>query len=301
MRRRQLVEIEDLPWCPRAVRDGGTDWLAFMANSTNAFAPAAPLVRRAMEAVGTSRVLDLCSGGGGPWLTLERELARSGPAAVELSDLYPNAAALRDACVRSGGRVNFRPESIDATNVPADLPGVRTMFNAFHHFPPEAASAILADAVAKRRAIAIFEGVHRRAIGFGAMPLQLPAILLLTPFVRPFRWSRLFFTYALPMIPLLVLFDGTVSFLRLYLPDELRELVASVPGHGSFTWDIGTTMIPGLPVGLTHLVGVPRSPSPGTRPRRSGSTESCRSRSRGGIGRLAFAWRWGRPRATCCV
>ena len=33
-----------------------------------------------------------------------------------------------------------------------------------------------------------------------------------TPFVRPFRWSRLLFTYVIPLIPLLVLFDGTVSF-----------------------------------------------------------------------------------------
>jgi hypothetical protein len=88
--------------------------------------------------------------------------------------------------------------------------------------------------------------------GLLAMPLQLPAILLLTPWVRPFRWSRLVFTYALPLIPLLVLVDGTVSMLRLYLEDELRELVASIPGHEGFAWDIGSTPIPGAPVGLTH-------------------------------------------------
>jgi hypothetical protein len=65
-------------------------------------------------------------------------------------------------------------------------------------------------------------------------------------------------TYVVPLIPLLVLFDGTVSMLRLYSRDELRELVATVPGHDTFTWNIGTTRLPGLPVGLTHLVGVPR-------------------------------------------
>jgi hypothetical protein len=258
MRRRQLVEIEDLPWCPRAVRDGGTDWLAFMANATNVFSVVAPMIRHALDATGTARVLDLCSGGGGPWLTVERALARSGPVAVELSDFYPNVAALREVCARSGGRVNFRAESIDASNVPVELAGVRTIFNSFHHFPPDAARSILADAVGKRRAIAIFEGVSHRAIGLVFMPLQLPAILLLTPFVRPFRWSRLFFTYLVPLIPLLVLFDGTVSMLRLYLPEELRALVATVPGHDTFTWNIGTTKMPGVPVGLTHLVGVPK-------------------------------------------
>jgi hypothetical protein len=258
VRRRQLVEIEDLAWCPKAVRNGGTDWLAFMANTTKVFSAVAPAIRRAMDAAGTAQVLDLCSGSGGPWLTLERELAKSGAVAVELSDRFPNIAAFRDLHERSHGRVRFRAESIDAADVPPALAGVRTFFNAFHHFPPPIARAILADAVRKRRPIAIFEGVNVRAIGLIAMPLQVPAILLLTPFVKPFRWSRLLFTYILPLIPLLVIFDGTVSMLRLYLADELRELVAAVPDHETFEWEIGTTFVPARPIGVIHLVGVPK-------------------------------------------
>ena len=229
-----------------------------MANSTSAFAALAPLIRNAMNATGTSSVLDLCSGGGGPWLTLQRELAKTGPANVELSDLYPNLEAFEDVRARSLGQLGFQPKGIDATDVPASLSGVRTMFNSFHHFPPETAKAILADTVRKRRAIAIFEGINRRAIGWIMMPLQIPAILLFTPFVKPFRWSRLLFTYVLPLIPLLILFDGTVSFLRVYLPEELRELVSAVPDHETFSWDIGVTRVFGLPFGPLHLVGIPK-------------------------------------------
>jgi hypothetical protein len=258
MRRRQLVEIEDLAWCPRVVRDGGTDWLGFMANATKAFTPIAPKIRAAMQATGTTNVLDLCSGGGGPWRTLQPELARSGPVTVRLSDLYPNIQALERLQQQSGGRIGFHATGVDAANVPAALDGVRTMFNSFHHFPRELAIAILDDAVRQRRAIVIVEGIDSRAVGLAAMPLQAPAMLLLTPWVRPFRWSRLVFTYLLPLIPLLVLFDGSVSMLRLYLPDELRELVACVPGHDGFDWDIGSTPIPGVAVGLTHLVGLPK-------------------------------------------
>lgn len=258
MRRRQLIELEDQPWCPRAVRDGGTDWLAFMANATRVFAPAAPKIRAAMAATGTTRVLDLCSGGGGPWLTLLPELEKSGPATVVLSDLYPNREALDRTRARSGGRLEVHPGSVDATRVPRDLEGVRTMFNAFHHFPPEAARQILADAVAGRRAIVVIEGVSARAPGLLALPLQVPLILLLTPFMRPFKWSRLFFTYVLPLIPGIVVFDGFVSFLRLYLEDELREMVAGIPGHERFDWDIGSTRGRGNPVGFLHLVGVPK-------------------------------------------
>ncbi len=258
MRRRQLLEIEDQPWCPRVVRDGGTDWLGFMANLTRAFDVVAPKLRSAMERTRTTNIVDLCSGGGGPWLTLERALAASGPVHVELSDLFPNIEALKSLHDRSNGRCGFRREPVDATDVPAELDGVRTMFNCFHHFRPELGRAILADAVRKRRAIAIFEGVDRRALPIAGMPLQAAMVLLLTPFVRPFRWSRILLTYALPLIPALVLFDGTVSMLRIYLPDELRELVASVEGNETFDWDIGRLPIPRMPIGITYLVGTPR-------------------------------------------
>jgi hypothetical protein len=255
------VELEDLPWCPRAVRDGGTDWLAFMANTTRVFSAVAPKIRQAMRATGTSTVIDLCSGGGGPWLTLQRDLEQSGPARVVLTDLYPNVEALQELRARSHERLGFAPTPVDATDVPPALDGVRTIFNGFHHFPTAAARAILADAVAKRRAIVVVEGTTHRAMGLIAMPLQLPLILLLTPFVRPFRWSRLLLTYVVPLIPLLVLFDGVMSFLRLYLEEDLRQLVATVPGHTTFDWDIGSTRMTRMPARVTHLVGTPKAPA----------------------------------------
>ncbi len=78
------------------------------------------------------------------------------------------------------------------------------------------------------------------------MPLQLVALLLFTPLAQPFRWSRLALTCLVPPIPLLVCFDGTMSKLRMHLMDELRELVASVPGSESYTWEVGTTPIQGI-------------------------------------------------------
>jgi hypothetical protein len=65
MRRLQLIEIEDLAGCPRAVRDGATDWLSFMANVSKVFSATAPKIRAVMERIGTSDIVDLCSEGGG--------------------------------------------------------------------------------------------------------------------------------------------------------------------------------------------------------------------------------------------
>ena len=262
MKRRQVVEIEDLEWCPRTVRDGGTDWLAHMANASGMFAGAAPRIRAAMRNAGTSNVIDLCSGGGGPWLTLADELAKSGPVRVVLSDLHPNVEALGRVQQQTGGRVTFHPNRVDATDVPVELDGVRTMFNAFHHFPPDLARRILGDAVAKKRPIAIFEGASRRGLGLVAIPMQVPLLALFTPFVRPFRWSRIALTYVLPLIPLLVLFDGTMSFLRLYLEEDLRELIRTVPGHDTYEWEIGSERVAGVPAAL-YFVGTPKTTAGG--------------------------------------
>lgn len=259
MRRLHLLEIEDQPWCPRAIRDGGTDWLHFMANTHQAFNAIAPKLRDAMTRFGCDRIVDLCSGGGGPWASLEPLLARSGKIDVRLTDFYPNRAAFTRILLRSAGRIGHCSNPIDATNVPAELVGVRTIFNAFHHFRPQQAQAILADAVGKRRPIVVVEGSDNRLLGIALILLMPLAMLLMTPRIRPFRWSRLLFTYLLPAIPLLGLFDGIVSMLRIYSPGELRELVAGVPGHQSFEWDIGTEAVRGSPIGLTYLVGVPRS------------------------------------------
>src|SRR2546422_6427005 len=51
----------------------------------------------------------------------------------------------------------FRSEPVDATQVPGDLHGFRTIFTAFHHFRPAQARAVVADAVAKGEGIGVFE------------------------------------------------------------------------------------------------------------------------------------------------
>jgi hypothetical protein len=79
------------------------------------------------------------------------------------------------------------------------------------------------------------------------------------PTIRPLKLSWLFFTYLVPLVPLLVLWDGVVSCLRIYSPRELRDLVDALPDN-DYEWDIGTIPLGG-PAHATYLVGRPRSPA----------------------------------------
>jgi len=74
MRRLHLLELEDQPWFPAAIRDLATDYLQFIQSRFRLDRAMAPLVRRALDDTGIRRIVDLCSGGSGPLGLLVTEL-----------------------------------------------------------------------------------------------------------------------------------------------------------------------------------------------------------------------------------
>jgi hypothetical protein len=259
MRRLQLVELEDLPWFPALLRDMATDYLQVMLLVSNPYGVIAPRLRRALDAVGGGQVLDIASGGGGPWERLLPLLAAGGaPIRVTLSDRFPNLAAFERAGRRFPRALTYRRESVDATRVPPALPGLRTIFSAFHHFPPALGRAIIADAVRQGRGIAIFEATQRDAMTLAGIMITPLLVWALTPMIRPLSPARLACTYLLPLIPALVLFDGLASCLRSYTPAELQAMVDAVEGSEHYRWEIGQDTAINSPLKVTYCVGVPR-------------------------------------------
>lgn len=264
MPRLHLFEIEDQPWCPAAVRDTLTDTLAFVLNRTNRYGPIVPRLRRALERTGARRILDLCSGAGGPWLRLLPQLEGGGAGEpridILLTDRYLNRPALERVRGASGHRIDFHPHPVDATRVPPELDGFRTLFTAFHHFRPADARAILEDAVREGQGIAIFEVNERRLLSLLILAFAPLAVLFAVPFLRPFRAAHLLWTYVIPVAPVAALVDGVVSCLRAYSPAELRELSRGLCG-GRYTWEIGRERGGLWPGSVTYLIGYPETGS----------------------------------------
>lgn len=259
MRRMHLIELEDQPWFPAMLRDPMTDLLNAIIEVGRLYDPIAPVLRAGIEASGAEAILDLCSGGGGPLPRIRRVLANQHALDLpaRLSDFYPNLAAFERIAAAEDGRVDFVRESVDATRVPETLGGFRTMFTCLHHFRPEQARAILRDACDQRRGLAIFEFTERSARGLASMLLSPISVAALTPFMRPFRWSRLALTYALPVIPAAFFFDGVVSHLRTYTPEELRELTLPLQSSG-YAWEVGQAKHPVFLAPITYVVGYPK-------------------------------------------
>jgi hypothetical protein len=158
MRRFHLLEIAEQPWCPRVIRDGVTDYLRWAVDAGRAYDDAAPVLAEILKRASDREIVDLCAGGGGPWRTLRAKLGEHGcDVRVRLTDRYPNHRAFAQAALESDGAVTGEIRPVDATDVPDDLRGVRTIFSAFHHFERDAAKEILRDAAARGEPIAIFE------------------------------------------------------------------------------------------------------------------------------------------------
>ena len=255
-----LFEFEDQRWLPIQIRDGITDFLQFAVDRSDLYKAFSARLSAAIRRYRPTRVVDLCSGGGGPWASLRKSVPDVAAARVKvhLTDYYPNQAAFRRLAHAHPRVFEYSAQPISALDVTRSLVGFRTLFSSFHHFAPHEAKGILADAVHKRQGIAIAESTQRHPLLIAYMLFTPLLVLLSSPFQRPFRWSRLFWTYAVPAVPLAVMFDGIVSCLRTYNPQELMALVRSIQGHEAYEWQVGVDRIGRLPVGVTYLIGVPR-------------------------------------------
>jgi hypothetical protein len=264
VRRLHLFEWVDQPWLPRVFRDFSTDHLKYSHNEAMR-APVNVAIAKRLASIlartGTTQIVDLCGGGGGPIVEIGRILVEdlSIPVNILITDLYPNVAAFKALEAQSGGSVTVRYESTNATDVPGELKGLRTMFAAVHHFQPSGVKLVLADAVRKRAPIAVFEPLVRTP--------QMVMLVGLMSFLRGFTHThrvgrltvaRFLLTYVLPLAPALFAWDGAVSTIRMYTPDELLELARSIPSR-QHQWEAGRFDVPGPfgPMPTTYLIGVP--------------------------------------------
>ncbi|MDC8005392.1 hypothetical protein POV27_15115 [Aureisphaera galaxeae] len=257
MGRIHLFEFEDQKWFPKVLRNYGTDFLQFLSNKTKLYKPIVSLLEEALRKSDSQKIIDLASGGGGGLLWLNGELQKTFPElTITLTDYYPNIPAFKYSR-KQAPNFDYEVNRVDAREVPEHLTGLRTQFLSLHHFKPKDAVQILQNAVDSNNAIAIFEGQERSLPSFLGMFFSPLTVLLTTPFIRPFKFGRIFFTYLFPIVPCFVWWDGMVSSLRTYSVKEMQGLVTQVKNHDQFDWNIGKVKSgPGV---VLYLIGTQKT------------------------------------------
>lgn len=236
MKRYHLFEILDWPWIPQTWRDACTGYLELISRVVGLDRVLAPILEQYMLRHGHNRILDLCSGGAGPIIGMAKQWAISQPSfRISLSDFFPNITAFHRAKNLCPSNLSFLSYPVDASAVPSELQGVRLLSNAFHHFSPLLARKIVANAIDNNAPLVVVELSVRKPINLASFFVIPILALFAIPFVRPFRWNWLLFTYVIPVIPFIMAWDGLASHLRTYSKSDWENLLSGID-QNKFHW-----------------------------------------------------------------
>lgn len=255
VRRIQLFEFGDLERCPASLQRALRDAMVLGATRFHTFRDVVGPLVDALKRTGRSQVLDLCSGSGGPWHDLAIAVSDAG---VELDVLLSERSGSpgEDLALPATPRVSisFARQPIDARAVPRGVPGLRTLFNSFHHFRPDEAKRVVGQIAEAGEGVLIAELTARRLSSLLWNALAVPLGLLVGAAFLGDRRIRAW-TYLGGLLPLVVAWDGVVSCLRSYTPEEIVALAQeAAPGH---EWRHGELRLGRLPVWITYVSGVP--------------------------------------------
>lgn len=231
----QLFEFCDSDFLPRRLRE------VFMQSLNMIHTVVSPYTRLrevyldwgAQQCDG--KVLDLASGGGDHIASILKGVngSKDSPVTIVLSDLYPQEARYRELQARfSAKRIDFISEPVDAMTVMSnqDLPQGISLFTGMHHFKPEMAQHLVSQTVENGKQLFIAEFSQR-----SWFDLLLPFVVglplsLASPFVNLFRGKNVsvfsfFVCCIIPIVPLMVCFDGIVSVLRIYRKEDIESFL----------------------------------------------------------------------------
>ena len=260
----RLFEFNECSWIPSMLREYATDFLSSLwcfdgfGTTKPAITPAIELMEKSIKKTKATKIVDLACGSGKASYHILLHLKKKGFRNLKLvlSDLFPNIEIFRNLSAQNKD-VEYEEKPVDAMN--CELIGFRTFFASFHHFNTHQATKIIKDAVDKQVGIGIFEmtykGLWNLILLIGLAPLW---ILLLTPIIRPVKASRILFTYIIPVIPLMLWWDGFVSVIRTYTEKELERIIKQADPDNTFEWHT-IKKIYGLPK-VFAMAGYPKKP-----------------------------------------
>lgn len=259
MDRIHLFEFEDYSWFPDFLRVPMTRYLVAIHKMLGTAPQLAEILKPALKATGSSRIIDLCSGGGGPMLETTDMLREDGIPDLQLTmtDLYPNQKAAEAINDDRSNNAEYLTTPVNAANVDGKMKGMRTMICSLHHMKPEIAKDILKDAMEDGQPICIYEISDNSIphwIAWISFPINLIMVLLITLAVRPMTWQQVVFTYFIPLLPIFIAWDGMVSNMRTYTVKDLEDLTHGL-SKGGYSWKYEA--IAGKGGKKVYLLGMP--------------------------------------------
>jgi hypothetical protein len=214
-------ELEDQSWFPAWMRRHQMEYLSFLALHFKLYQPALPALQHLLRQQPAHEWIDCCSGAGGPALYLAAQSGFNGTMLLTDKHLpHPDA---------SNPSLPFLCQKLDVLEDPIAGYGLVTMFNAFHHFDATDQQKILEKIAGQGRPFLIVEITRPILINFLMVTIAgILGQLLLAPFVSPFSWKRLLFTYLIPIHLITVTWDGWMSVIHAIPNSRFTAIVSEL-------------------------------------------------------------------------
>lgn len=253
-----LPELMDQAWWPVSFRNAHTAYIRWLMRREGILSALLERLDRLVDRPEGVRVVDLCSGSGGPWPDLVANVAERDerPVHVTATDRFPSDA---DPVSAGESGVVFDREPQEAVQaVSTREADVFTIVNGFHHLSDDEQRALLRTVRERRIPLLIGEIVDpsvRTTVSVLPAPIAFAVFALLH--ARQLGAANVFFSVVVPVLPFVALWDGFASCLRAQTPDQLRRLLeqevpdgvvqtgSMSPGAVPFVW--ATLTFPRLP------------------------------------------------------
>ena len=210
MKRKQITQIINTDWCPEHLKKLVAEFLSWFVIKVNATKPFIPVIEEVLDKTSNSKIINVEFNIGAGIETVKPFL-----------------------------REDIAVTSMDISQFEGNEKGVYLFINAFHQLDAKKAGKILQRIADSGNPVVVVEGNNDSLWQIVGMTVFVPLTVLLTAlFVKPFRFSRLIFTYLIPVLPIIIVIDGCIALLKLYDPDDLLELTSSIKTT-NYEWKAG--------------------------------------------------------------
>lgn len=210
------LELEDHAWFPNWLRRQQMEFISFAVVAFKVYEPLVGILRKCQVKYALQHWTDCCTGAAGPVHFLVAK-GVSVPQII-LTDKYLLPPLTPPPPIES----QLVTVDLLADPIPGD--GIITIFNSFHHFRFLERQRLLAQIASTKRPLLVAEITQPTLVSFLLISLTTTLVqFIVAPWVKPFSWRRMIFTYLLPINFFSITWDGWISVMRSLSANDFRH------------------------------------------------------------------------------
>jgi hypothetical protein len=199
-------ELEDYEGFPKLLRKFQVEAIGKLVVVLGVYKSIPSVVNELLLQNKFTSIIDLCSGSGLPSLYIKDKLQYIMP--LTLTDKFPQT-------IKETNGVIYESISINLFDIHPKPNVLYTLFNAYHHFTPTQQIQLIEKFKQNKATLLIVEVVEPSFISMINVIIASTLLqLIITPFIKPFHWLRILFTYIIPINIITVFIDGIISILK---------------------------------------------------------------------------------------